>query len=159
MIVNVKRFKFLGQAEGNAVSDFTFQRKSQIVRLKREMGSKSDNNILGITFEILKYFEAGSLICPTHTFLNVYLRLSGNHVLKCLNVKSDHIKNIFTWKKKIIFEKDKPSGAYEVTIELRILQYVYISLKLNSEMLFNIEGASPTRSDEGKQRGTRTYPR
>lgn len=85
MIVNVKRFKFLGQAEGNAVSDFTFQRKSQIVRLKREMGSKSDNNILGITFEILKYFEAGSLICPTHTFLNVYLRLSGNHVLKCLN--------------------------------------------------------------------------
>ena len=35
-------------------------------------------------------------------------------------MKSDHIKNIFTWKKKIIFEKDKPSGAYEVTIELRI---------------------------------------
>ena len=35
-------------------------------------------------------------------------------------LKSDHIKNIFTWKKKIIFEKDKPSGAYEVTIELRI---------------------------------------
>ena len=61
----------------------TFQRKSQIVRLKREMGSKSDNNILGIIFEILKYFEAGSLICPTHTFLNAYLRLSENHVLKC----------------------------------------------------------------------------
>ena len=38
--------------------------------------------------------------------------------------KSDHIKNIFTWKKKIIFEKDKPSGAYEVTIELRILQNI-----------------------------------
>ena len=38
---------------------------------------------------------------------------------------SDHeieFLNIFTWKKKIIFEKDKPSGAYEVTIELRILQ-------------------------------------
>ena len=87
-------------------------------------------------------------------------RLSPPVRKSCLEMfKSDHIKNIFTWKKKIIFEKDKPSGAYEVTIELRILQYVYISLKLNSEMLFNIEGASPTQSDEGKQRGTRTPPR
>ena len=133
---------------------FTFQRKSQIVRLKREMGSKSDNNILGITFEILKYFKAGSLICRTHT-----QRLSSPVRESCLEMfKTDHIKNIFTWKKKIIFEKDKPSGAYEVTIELRILQYVYISLKLNSEMLFKIKGASPTRSDDGIQRGTRTPP-
>ena len=99
---------------------FTFQRKSQIVRLKREMGSTSDNNILGIFFEILRYFKAGSLICPTH----ISQRLSPPVRKSCLEMlKSDHIKNIFTWKKKIIFEKDKPSGAYEVTIELRILQH------------------------------------
>ena len=44
--------------------------------------------------------------------------------------KSDHIKNIFTWKKKIIFEKDKPSGAYEVTIELRILQNIFCLIEI-----------------------------
>ena len=84
------------------------------------MGSKSDNNILGITFEILKYFAVGCLICPyTHISQGLSLPVKKS----CLEMsKLDHIKNIFTWKKKIIFEKDKPSGAYEVTIELRILQ-------------------------------------
>ena len=66
--------------------------------------------------------------------------------------------SIITWKKKIIFEKDKPSGAYEVTIELRILQNIFVSLELNSEMLFEIEGASPTCSNDGIQWGTRTPP-
>ena len=59
---------------------------------------------------------------------NTHMSLMSQHLspavtVSCLEMfKSDHIKNIFTWKKKIIFEKDKPSGAYEVTIELRILQ-------------------------------------
>ena len=82
MFVNLEEIIFL-KLKYMQFLILTFQRKSQIVRLKREMGSKSDNNILGIIFEILKYFEAGSLICPTHTFLNAYLRLSENHVLKC----------------------------------------------------------------------------
>ena len=80
------------------------------------MTEADDDNILGIPFNNSEYLGLDKNVLFSSLGICLFRQLI--RVIDMKGIGSEKVKNIFKWKRKLTFEKNRPDGSFEVTIEV-----------------------------------------